>query len=38
MVCKGEDGIARVIPAWKIDGGQCPGAEQLDALIARSVA
>ncbi|SKS01106.1 Type II secretion system protein E [Mycobacteroides abscessus subsp. abscessus] len=35
MVSKGDDGIARVIPAWNIDGGRCPGAEQLDRLIAR---
>lgn len=35
VVRKGNDGIARVIPAWNIDGGRCPGAEQLDGLIAR---
>lgn len=35
VVRKGDDGIARVIPAWNIDGGRCPGAEQLDGLIAR---
>lgn len=35
VVSKGDDGIARVIPAWNIDGGRCPGAEQLDRLIAR---
>lgn len=36
VVCKGEDGIARVIPAWNVDGRPCSGAAQLDALIARS--
>ncbi|GAB5903628.1 TadA family conjugal transfer-associated ATPase [Mycobacteroides chelonae] len=35
VVCKGDDGIARVIPAWNLDGGPRSGAERFDALIAR---
>ncbi|MBB4856242.1 pilus assembly protein CpaF [Mycobacteroides chelonae] len=36
VVCKSEDGIARVTPAWNVDSGRGLGAELLDALIARS--
>lgn len=38
VVCKGNDGIARVTPAWSSDGGRGPAAEQLDALIAGRIA
>ncbi|ALR10431.1 conjugal transfer protein [Mycobacteroides saopaulense] len=38
VVCKSEDGIARVTPAWNVDRGRGPGAELLDALIARRAA
>ncbi|MBA0047699.1 TadA family conjugal transfer-associated ATPase [Mycobacteroides sp. LB1] len=37
VVSKGDDGIVRVVPAWNIDGRLCSGAEQLEALIARSM-